>query len=308
MALLVPEYLQTKTYAAIRDRYALHPHLQEGVVAAQDLEVTQRGAGANMSVDIAAGRTFVQGDAVARQGLYHVVNDAVINATIAANASGNPRIDQIICRAYDSTDAAQGTDIPAIEVLTGTATAGATLDNRTGAAALPSTAVRLADVLVANGAASITNSVIRDRRPWARGAFSRLVRTAGDLTTTSATPVEMSSALRQRIECVGNPVRVTLRGQHYNTTLGQALTFEPRVDGALESAATTARNQNTASYMEIISAQFVLLPAAGSHVFSWYWATTGGTLTMEADGVRRIEVIVEELVRQNYANNTVTSG
>lgn len=161
MALLTPEYLQTKRYSAIKDRQLQADEvMQEGIANFGDYAVTQRAAGANMSVDIAAGKAFVQGDAVARQGYYHVVNDAVINAAIAANASGNPRLDQIILRAYDSTDAAQGTDVPAIEVLQGTPTAAATLANRSGAAALPQTALRLADVLVANGAASIANASI----------------------------------------------------------------------------------------------------------------------------------------------------
>src|SRR5688572_19961982 len=138
MALLTPEYLQTKSYNAIKDRAVLKSAvMREGIIDFGDFAVTQRAAGANMSVDVAAGECFVQGDTVVRQGIYHLVNDAVINATISANAPGNPRIDQIIARVYDSADAGAGTDTPAIEVLAGTPSAGATLANRTGAAALP---------------------------------------------------------------------------------------------------------------------------------------------------------------------------
>jgi hypothetical protein len=152
MAMAVPEFLQTKTYAAMRLRQVwLDLPVQEGVVGANDLKVAQRAAGgANMSVDIAAGSAFVQGDTTSRQGLYHAYNDALVNLAIGNNSTGNPRLDQIICRVYDSQDGLAGADQATLEVVPGTATAGATLDNRNGAAALPFTAVRIASYRSSN--------------------------------------------------------------------------------------------------------------------------------------------------------------
>jgi hypothetical protein len=75
-------------------------------------------------------------------------------------------------------------------VVTGTATGGATLDNRTGAAALPASAILLATCWSATDTA-ISNSEIRDRRPWARGANVRIVqserRGGHDYTTRART-------------------------------------------------------------------------------------------------------------------------
>lgn len=161
MALITPDYLQTKSYAAKRDRRVNQALImQEGIVQAGDFKVSQRGAGANMSVDVAAGESWVDGDAAVDQGFYHVVNDATVNVAIANNASGNPRIDTIILKVNDSADAGSGTDIPALEVVQGTPTAAATLANLNGIAALPATALRLAYVLVANGAVKIENAQI----------------------------------------------------------------------------------------------------------------------------------------------------
>jgi hypothetical protein len=161
MALITPDYLQTKSYAAKRDRRVNQAlTMQEGIVHAGDFKVTQRGAGANMSVDVASGESWVDGDSAVDQGFYHVVNDATVNVAIANNASGNPRIDTLVLKVNDSADAGSGTDIPALEIIQGTPTAAATLANLKGIAALPNTALRLAYILVANGAVKIENAQI----------------------------------------------------------------------------------------------------------------------------------------------------
>ena len=53
----------------------------EGVTAAWDLAVTQRAAGANFSVDIAAGKAFAADDDVSGGGTYWCWSDAVYNLT-----------------------------------------------------------------------------------------------------------------------------------------------------------------------------------------------------------------------------------
>jgi hypothetical protein len=97
------------------------------------MAVAQRAAGANMSVDIAAGEATVQGDLVTNQGLYYVYNDATVNLTgfAAANAT-NPRIDRITLKVDDAFHGGAG-NTASFPIITGTATAGATLTNLTGA-------------------------------------------------------------------------------------------------------------------------------------------------------------------------------
>jgi hypothetical protein len=170
MAIITPDYLQTKTYAAKRDRRVNQALvMQEGIVNAGDFKVTQRGAGANMSVDVAAGESWVDGDSSIDQGFYHVVNDATVNVAIANNSSGNPRIDTLVLKVNDSADAGSGTDTPALEIVQGIPTAAATLSNLNGIAALPATALRLAYILVANGAVKIENASIGNLADPRRG-------------------------------------------------------------------------------------------------------------------------------------------
>src|SRR4051795_6181621 len=160
--------------------------LQEGVVGATDLKVVQRGAGANQSVDVGTGFAWVQIDTGTRNGMGHVTSDATANLTLTASNATNPRVDQIILRHNDSSIPTGAGNVPTLEVLTGTATAGATLDNRTGAPALPNDCLRLADILVPATSTSVVTANIRDRRPWARGFYYPLVDAAGDVVLGAA--------------------------------------------------------------------------------------------------------------------------
>lgn len=171
MALLTTEYLGTKTYAAVRDRVALQHggSIQPGVWDPTDYQVIQRGAGANMSVDVRLGSAIVAGTTTGNKGYYHQENDATVNVPIAAAHATLPRIDQIILTVNDSQFGG-ASDTPTLTSLAGTATSGATLTNRTNAATLPANSIRLADVLVGPAVTSITTTNIQDRRQWARGA------------------------------------------------------------------------------------------------------------------------------------------
>ena len=213
----------TPGYSSIDLRRAGAEGAQEGVVAGNSTEaggwlVTQRAAGANLSVDIAANVALVrvQGDSVTNQGMYTVApHSAVINEVITAADGTHPRIDQVIVEVKDHHHDSGGSNIARTRVLAGTPTSGATLDNRTGAAALPSSAVRLADVLVAASDTAISTSEIRDRRPWARGASWAYKRTAGDYAVTSnGTYVALDATnLQQRMEFSGNgPIEVSVAG------------------------------------------------------------------------------------------------
>lgn len=187
MTLLTPELLDTKTYGFEKLRYLLQSTaLQEGVIDPTDLKVVQRALGANMSVDVGAGRAFVQADSGTRNGLYHEVNDAAVNVVVIASNATNPRLDQVILEIHDSSDLGSADDTPQLYVLAGTPTAGATLDNRNGAAALPSNAIRLADILVPAASSSVVTANIRDRRQWARGVNAVLTPTGRSLPTNNA--------------------------------------------------------------------------------------------------------------------------
>lgn len=213
MALRTPEILDTKqyTFAKVRNMLADLP-IQEGIVRAADLAVT--AVGGNMNLNIAAGVGWVQGDSVAYQGLYHVVNDAAMVVTVPAAHATLPRIDQLVLHVYDST--VSGTsDVPALEIVQGTATAGATLSNDVGRAALPANCLRLCDVQVDAAVTSLSAAKLRDRRPSSRGVKSQRV----DSTTTySAAGTNIAGGAKgvplnaQRVELSGAPVWITLGG------------------------------------------------------------------------------------------------
>ena len=93
MALLTPTWLQNGTYTARLDRIFSDVLLTEGVIrpGAGALLVTQRGAGTNNSVDIAAGYAVITGDDTADQGNYLIRNDATVNLAATAAPVSNSR-------------------------------------------------------------------------------------------------------------------------------------------------------------------------------------------------------------------------
>lgn len=144
-----------------------------GVQDPGSFKVTQRVAGANMSVDCTLASTlmkaFVRGSIITDQGIYRVdYNSAtVINVDITAADATNPRIDQIYLCVEDQQHAGSNNQAT-MRLVTGTPTGGATLDNRTGAGAAPASmsSILLADILVPAASASVVTANIRDRRAY----------------------------------------------------------------------------------------------------------------------------------------------
>lgn len=309
MTLLEPMWLPTKTVPfgpAVGKqglRYMLQQlgDLQEGVFAAGDFDVTQRGAGANMSVDVAAGGAWIYGDDTARQGAYHLVNDATVNVAVSAAHATLPRVDQVVARIYDST-VVGGSDVPAIEVIAGTPTASAQCTDptaanyRLGAAALPNGAVRLADVQVDAAAASIVNAKIYDRRPWARGAnFTGADASGADYTNATTSYTQVNAATRMRFESAGVPTD---------------LSWTSRIVGAAGILILAYRLNGAAVYSPVIANSdenrrllFTTSPSAGAQVFDLWAALAGasGTATIYRTSSQLV-ANVREAVLQNQQN------
>lgn len=221
-----PEFLNTSTltYPAVRDRVILSKlGGQKGVYGDTDFLVA---ANTLMALTVQPGDAMVAAShpTLSNKGLYHVNSTAVEPVTIPTANGSNPRLDQIVLVVQDpSYDPALVSSTPTIQVVQGTPTAGATLDNRTGAAAtLPPSSLRIADVLVPTGATTILAANIRDRRPWTRGVNKRIVYTGGDLTTSNiANPSYMTGAAL-RAEITGDmPVEVTYQFAVSSNTANQ---------------------------------------------------------------------------------------
>lgn len=190
MALLKPMYMQPASgdaaiqYSAQDDRAGLLSSVfsREGVLDldAGQLKVTQRAAGANFSVDVAAGRAAIQGDDVSDQGIYLCMSTTTLNkntfstgSSISAPGSGS-RTHRVIARVRDKLhNGSFSTYEWVIEILQ---------DTGSGVPAVPASAISLATITIAAGSSSITNAMITDTRPWASvgtkdrfGAWSTMV-------------------------------------------------------------------------------------------------------------------------------------
>jgi hypothetical protein len=125
-----------------------------GPILTTDLVVSATST-PSMSVNVSTGGAWVPGTILApQQGNYYFYQASLVNKAIAPNASGNPRIDSVCITVQDS-DYAGSVDNPGfIQVIAGTPSGSPV------APTLPANSLLLANVAVANGAASITNGNI----------------------------------------------------------------------------------------------------------------------------------------------------
>jgi hypothetical protein len=133
--------------------------LTEGVIGLSSLDVTQRAAGANFSVDVAAGFCAITGDDVALQGKYLCQATAVENLVIPSPPVSGSHIHRVIARIKDKLhNGSWSTYEWTLEVLP---------DVGSGTPALPASAITLALVTVASGASNVVDGNISDQRPSA---------------------------------------------------------------------------------------------------------------------------------------------
>ncbi len=162
MTLNDPLFMQNLTYTASEDRGIVEVLAGVGVLADGDLKVSQRAAGVNMSVDVAAGTVVIE-NAVASRGRYLCKSTAVTNLAIAASPGvGASRIDIVVATVTD-TEYGDPSDAWVLQVITGTAGPSPT------APATPAGSLLLANIAVGTSVSSISNANITDVRPYARG-------------------------------------------------------------------------------------------------------------------------------------------
>ena len=130
---------------------------EQGVTSASSFNVTQRGAGANLSVDVASGLAYVVGDDVSNQGTYQVWNDATANVTGWTVPGSGTYHHRLVLQVQDklSNGAYTGYIAKLVPVL----------DTGGGLPAEPASAVTLATIDIASGSSSILNANINDYRP-----------------------------------------------------------------------------------------------------------------------------------------------
>ena len=189
MTLYAPLHAQNLTYSATLDRQLIDSlYSQGGIVLHTDLAVTQRGAGANMSVDVSSGHVVVTGTDAAGQGKYLCWSDATTNVVIAtAPTAGNSRIDLIVAQVRDADQNGGANNDWVIAAVTGTpATTGTQ-----AAPAAPASSFVLAQIAVGPSVTSIVNANIADLRTptilgKANNPSGRIYAVTGTMSTTNA--------------------------------------------------------------------------------------------------------------------------
>lgn len=161
----------------------------DGVALPGDLVVSQRGAGANMSVDVAAGSFACTGDTVANQGMYVAQSTATFNVPITTANATNPRIDLIVAQIYDKQAGGGATTYSWSPIaVPGTPAASPV------APALPASSLLLAQVTVPANATSIVTSNISDERVQLQTPASPKDH-IGSVTTRAGTNIGASFGL-----------------------------------------------------------------------------------------------------------------
>jgi hypothetical protein len=141
----------------------------------QSFQVTQRGAGANFSVDVSGGFVGIAGGDIANQGKYLVDGIGVVNVPTPAAPGSGTRIHRIIARVRDKQSSGTYTTYDwTFELLE---------DTGGGTPATPVSALSLAYVTIASGQASVTTANILDDRVQARAAAAWYAE--AKFTTTS---------------------------------------------------------------------------------------------------------------------------
>ena len=216
-----------------------------GVVNTGDLAVTQNGT-PNMSVNVAGGTAFIPQTRAANEGLVFGLNDATVNKAIATADPTNPRVD-LVCAVVNDAAFSGSLNTWAITVVTGTATAGATLSNLNGAGVLPASAIPLAYVLVPAASSSVVTGNILDERAFMTIGGQKL---ANDIDTGWVTIASFSNSwaagsITPAYRKVGN--RVQLRGRITGGNAGAtAFTlpagFRPQTVQTMPSSTAAATN------------------------------------------------------------------
>ncbi len=162
MARETPKWLQAGVYAARLDRHVIQEVFRSQNRVIRGLQVVQRGAGANFSVDITAGSGVVLGTTQPDQGAYLIRSTATDNFVVPATPATN-RTDSVWAKINDpNAGGAAGSNWDYVYVVSG--------------AAAPADAVKLADISRTTSESAILTSAITDRRPL--GEWSWTVVTA----------------------------------------------------------------------------------------------------------------------------------
>lgn len=167
MTIELPLWLQgdgagSAVYPARLDRQLISNLFTEGILGPTSFAVSERGAGANFTVDVAAGVAVIEGDDEANQGNYLAVSTSTENIVVSAAPGSNSRYDLVVLQVNDPQAGGGAGDNITIEVVAGTAAASPTIPTT------PDSALLLATLLVTSSHVAIETADITDARVISR--------------------------------------------------------------------------------------------------------------------------------------------
>lgn len=182
----------TGTFDAQDVRLGAHGNALPGLYARGDFTVSQRAAGANMSVDISSGRVFVEpGGPASQQGIYMARTEATYNTssdggyTWTAADGSNPRIDLLCIEVADADEGGSFTGFK-FRVVDGTPSASATHQlNVAQWPAIPNYVVPIAAIKIPAADTTISTADITNLNPVGGVGRANYIHNASNETTTS---------------------------------------------------------------------------------------------------------------------------
>jgi microcystin-dependent protein len=191
-------------------RYTTWSLWDEGVLDLSAFAVSERGAGANFTVDVTGGFAVVEGDDQASQGSYMVESTGTENIAVTAAPGSNSRLDLVVLQVNDPQAGGGAGSEFEIVVIAGTPAGSPVLP------AVPDSAIPLAQIgPITPSTPSITNSLITDLR----GIAGRKC-TPGEMVAQANTSAAIPNGW---LLCAGQAVSRTTYARlfaHLGTTYG----------------------------------------------------------------------------------------
>lgn len=264
----------------------------EGIIETNDFAVSQRAAGANLSVDVASGEAYVKGDTTADEGSYYVREASTVNVAITAADVSNPRVDRVVLEVKNDSEDASGLNLARIRTIDGTPTVGATLSNLSGAAAVPSTCLLLANVLVAASDTAITTAEIQDARVRTTKSVRLANTSTQSITNSTETVLTFDTELHDydaMHSTVSNTSRITIATPGVYDVVA-ALAWDANVTGdriiriMVDGVVIVSDARRALATAGVSLGHTICAPAmplnAGQYVECRVWQNSGGALNV----------------------------
>ena len=234
----------------------------------------------DMTVAVTAGKAYVTVTPTSQGSQRIRANIATQNATIAANASGGTRYDWIYVAMSASGAAAPAVDGTGVASITVSRSTSSTVDNGTP----PTYGYNIAVVTVANGAATITNGNITDKRT-AVAVTNNLVNT-GWISTTAPNTVTANG--NRSYDLTFNSVDLTdtlspgMRLKLSRTT--SAPTQCTSLNGTTQYYNKTSPNKLTFTDDFVVSAWIKVSSYSQAGIVSRFNGTSGWAFRLDSNG------------------------